>query len=186
MREIGQQVTQATDAQVANIDPYLVLAFERGLIEALGGLHEEDAEARRTSVRIGLEQMRQALRDMLEELPVSETRSPKEIASWLVETLDVPMAQLSELIGVNPRTFQRWVSAAGSASPRIEEARRLRIVARVANHLRHALTSEGVIVWFSQPHPELKGRRPSTLLGKPDQAPLLLRLAAYARSAGAT
>ena len=124
MREIGQQVTQATDAQVSNIDPYLVLAFERGLIEALGGLHEEDAEARRASVRIGLEQMRQALRDMLEELPVSETRSPKEIASWLVETLDVPMAQLSELIGVNPRTFQRWVSAAESASPRIEEARR--------------------------------------------------------------
>lgn len=186
VRELARQVKQADDEDISTIDPYLVLAFERGLIEALDGLHEDDSDNRRTAVRIGLEQMRQALRDMLEEMPVSGSRPPKEVAAWLTSQLDVPKAQLSELIGVDPRTFGRWASGAESASPRMEEARRLRIVARVANHLRHALTSEGVIAWFYQPHPELKGRKPYTLLGKPDQAPLLLRLATSARTSGGT
>jgi uncharacterized protein (DUF2384 family) len=126
--------------------------------------------------------MRQVFRDIAEGGPLYEDRSAKEIARWLAAVLETSQASLAELLGVSTRTFQRWLSEENTAGPEGEDARRVRVVARIANHLRHALTGPGVVRWFGLPHPQLDGLRPLDLLDDPSAADRLATLAASTRS----
>lgn len=135
---------------------------------------------------MAIEHIRQTMRDMVEGRPVSEDRPAKLVARWLAATIEAPQTALADLVGTSARTWQRWVSPTDSAAPVGEEARRIRVVARVTVHLRHVLTGPGVIAWFNIPRKELGGLAPSDLLKQAEAAVQLERLASRARSMTAT
>lgn len=162
-------------------DPYLVIQLQRAALGAERALAYDEPQ-RRNELRVRLEQMRQVFRDAAAAEPVSDQRSPKEIAQWLEETVRVPQQRLADLLGVDRRTYQRWVSPGASSQPSGADEHRLRVVARLVNHLRHALTPIGVIGWFERERLELDGRAPRDLLNEPDALPRLEALARGTRS----
>jgi hypothetical protein len=164
-------------------DPYLLVALQKALIAALRTLDNPDPALARRDLRIRLEQVRQVYRDLADARPIYEDRPAGELVRWLASVVDVPQARLAELFGVSPRTFQRWLSETDPSEPVDEDARRIRVVANLVGHLRHALTGQGVIAWFERGHPLIDGRSPRELLDQPDALPQLMRLAASTRSA---
>jgi hypothetical protein len=184
IERLVRDVADLPGAEVAQTDPYLLLALQRGLLAASAALSRGPRE-QRAGLRIALEQIRQALRDVSDAHPVADDRSAKEVARWLAATLSVPQAVLADLLGTTPRTFQRWISPADPTRPQGEEEWRLRIIAQLAAQLRHALTGPGVVAWLQRPRPELKGRPPISLLEDPDATRRLLTLASRARTSAA-
>lgn len=182
LEQLADDVSALTSEAPGGVDPYLLLSVQSALIGALRALDSPDAAAARRELRTRLEQMRHVFRDIAEGGPLYEDRSAREIARWLAAALDASQASLAELLGVSARTFQRWISEVGSGGPQGEDARRVRVVARIANHLRHALTGPGVVRWFARPHPRLGGGRPLDVLDDPQAADLLTTLAAGTRS----
>jgi hypothetical protein len=182
---LGDRLEAIADAELLAVDPYFILAIQSGTIQALRALDLDDPAQERRGVRIGLERVRQALRDVSDEGASAEDRPPKLVVRWLVETLDAPYPRVAELLQTSPRTLQRWLSQ-GSTQPRGEDAARVRVVAKVTNQLRHVLTGEGVLRWFESPRADLSGRTPAELLADLDEAPHLIRLAASARVSVAT
>lgn len=180
--ELADALVDLPEGTPLRVDPYFLLAAQRALIGSLRALDSTDAAFIRRQMRIRLEQLRQVYRDLAEGEVVYEERPPKEVAQWLAGVLEVAQARLAELVGVSPRTFQRWVSETDRVSPEGEDARRLRIIAAATNHLRHVLTGPGVVRWFEEPSPGLEGRSPLELLKDPAQAPRISTLAASARS----
>jgi uncharacterized protein (DUF2384 family) len=168
------------------VDPYLVAALLRGAIGSLRALSVDDPQTRRSTLRVSLEQARQALRDIEEGTPTRVSVPVKEVVRWLDSVVEASQRTLARLLNTSPRTYQRWVSANDRAEPRDQDATRVRMVAAVVNHLRHAMTSRGAVDWFFRPHPELKGERPFALLDKAENLPTLTLLASSARSSGAT
>lgn len=175
-----------SSAVPADMDPYTFAAMQQGAANILLALDERNETVSRRRIRLALEQLRQALRDYHEDQPVAPERDPREIARWLVDTLEVPRSALAEVIGVSLRTYQRWISDSAGVKPKADEETRLRAVARIANHLRHGLSGAGVVSWFFRPFPELEGRRPADFLSQPDRMPELLRLASRSRSFNAS
>jgi putative toxin-antitoxin system antitoxin component (TIGR02293 family) len=180
--ELADELVDLPEGTPLRVDPYFLLAAQRALIGSLRALDSDDPAYARRQMRVRLEQLRQVYRDLAEGEVVYGERPPKEVAQWLVTVLEVAQARLAELVGVSPRTFQRWVSETDRVSPEGEDARRLRIIAAAANHLRHVLTGPGVVGWFEQPSQALDGRRPIDLLADPIEAPRISTLAASARS----
>jgi uncharacterized protein (DUF2384 family) len=180
--ELADQLIGLPEDAALRVDPYFLVSAQRALLGALRALDSDDLALARRQLRIRLEQLRQVYRDIAEGEMVYEERPVKQVAAWLAEVLDVSQARLAELSGVSPRTFQRWVSESDPVGPDGEEARRLRVIARAANHLRHVLTGPGVVRWFEQPNPQIDGRRPLDLLAGADAAAQLSTLAASARS----
>ncbi len=183
---LTRQILGVKQSDLAKMDPYLWMALQTGALTAAEGLLRDDSAQGRHEVRVGLEQSRQALRDLFEEGPVSEDRPAKEVVQWLAQVLYVPQPTLAELLGTEVRTLQRWLSLSESAAPQGDRATRVRVVARITNHLRHALTGPGVVLWFSRPRRELDNRAPVDLLDEYDAIPELITLAAQARSTSAT
>lgn len=184
VNDLASAMTELSEDDVVHIDPYLFSSLQQGIIRALRALGLSQRDQKR-QLRVALEQIRQALRDIDEGVPVGDDRDAKDVARWLVSVVDVPQATLAELLGVDPRTLQRWISPTDDARPRSEQAIRLRIIARVVNHLRHILTGPGVIRWFMTPHPALKKRKPLEFVDRPDALRQLTRMATSARSSGA-
>jgi uncharacterized protein (DUF2384 family) len=113
---------------------------------------------------------------------IGEDRPAAEVARWLEATLvSVPQPRKAGLLGVGARTYQRWVSDRESTTPGAEEERRLRVVARIVNQLRHSLTGPGVIDWFEHPRADLGGVRPIDVLDDSDRLESLLAAAAASR-----
>jgi hypothetical protein len=186
IQELGDRADQMLSVNVGAVDPYLLLAFQRGLIGSLRALDLLDESQRRRQLRVSIERMRQALRNFVEEVSVGEAESAKEIARWLMEVLDVPVARIAELLDVSPRTYQRWLSPSATTTPHGDDALKLRVAARIANHLRHVFTGPGVVRWFDRPHPQLKGEAPILLLRHSERLNELVNLAAASRSSAAT
>jgi uncharacterized protein (DUF2384 family) len=186
IQELGDRADQMSSTDVGAVDPYLLVSFQRGLIGSLRALHLPDESQRRRQLRVSIERMRQALRDFVEEVPVGEAESAKEIARWLMEVLDVPVARIAELLNVSPRTYQRWLSPSAATTPHGDDALKLRVAARIANHLRHVFTGPGVVRWFDRPHPQLEGEAPILLLRHSERLNELVNLAAASRSSAAT
>jgi len=182
---LADELTLLPETAELRVDPYLLVAAQRAMILSLRALDSDDESWARAQIRVRLEQMRQVYRDLAEGKSTYEDRSAKEIASWLAEVLDVSQARLAELLGVSARTFQRWVSDSDVVGPEGDDARRVRVVAKIVNHVRHVLTGPGVVRWFEVPHPDLDGRRPFELLDDPDAAVRLATVAASARSSTA-
>jgi len=179
VKELGNRLHAA--------DPNLGLAAVDPTVRAelLGSAllcHEALDRGSRRDLRVCLEQVRHLLRDIVEERDVQADRDPRAIARWLVDTVAVPQPQIATVLGVAPRTLQRWVSASGTSAPSGEELARLSMVAAAVAHLRHSFTGPGALRWFDRPHPALDGHAPLELLDDPANYPMLRSLAARARS----
>ena len=159
-------------------DPYLALLVHRAVLDARAAADD----GARDALRIALERLSHALAALSEAEAVGDARSPKELARWLADGLEVPQRDLAALLGVDLRRFQRWISVRERTQPEGEEARRVRAVARIAAQLRHAFTPAGVLAWFDWPRPELGGDTPRTLLGDPVRLPELVLAAGATRS----
>ena len=183
---IAETLAASSDVEFDDVDPYLSNAFQRGLTVSLLGLKLESRRERRL-LRLGIEQMRQAVRDVLEGQAIRDEVPLKERVRWLADVLHVPQADLAELLRTNQRQVQRWLSPSDPAEPKHDDAWRVDLVTRVVNHLRHVLTPQGVFYWFDSPHPDLKGESPADLLDDPSEhAAVLIRLASGARSHSAS
>jgi hypothetical protein len=185
VEEFADALVDLPESELDGVDPYLILALQRATLGATRALEAEDPAIQRRQLRLHLEQMRHVFRDLAAGQAVSEERPSKEVARWLASVVDVPQRELADLLGVGNRTFQRWISDAETNAPDGDEARRLRIVARIVNQLRHSLTAAGVIRWFERPREDLGGARPADLLDEPDAISRLLTLAAGVRSSTA-
>lgn len=183
---IATDVMNMSPEEVTAVDPYLLLSLHQGVLLARFALDLNNQVRKRALLRVALEKMRQAARDVVEGIPTNEDQPIKEVARWLVEILDVPQADIADALSVNPRTFQRWISTTDPAEPRDEEALKIRVLARIAQNLRHSFSGPGVLAWLERPHPELKGGPPKTLLSKRQNFEQLVHLAAAARSSAAT
>jgi DNA-binding transcriptional regulator YiaG len=172
------------DAEATGQDPYLLIEIEKAQLRALRALDQDVPLAERRAIRLAIESMRALFTRMAEQAPVSEERPAKEIAQWLAVRLDVPQREIAQLLGVNPRTFSRWVSEQEPHAPSGDDARRLRVVAQLAAQLRFALTGPGVISWLKRPNASL-GAPPVHVLDDPGAAGRLLQLARGARVSGA-
>src|SRR5215218_4761803 len=159
-------------------DPYLALLVHRAVLDAQAAVED----AARDALRIALERLSHALAALGEAEEVGDARTPKELARWLADAIEVPQRDVAALLGVDLRRFQRWISARERTQPEGEEARRLRALARLVAQLRHAFTPAGVLAWFDWPRPELGGATPRELLGDPVRLPDLVLAAGSMRS----
>lgn len=152
------------------LPPYLddgALAEIRGiLIGALRKVREEDNRQPLDVLDdflVRAESIRHILRDSLDdELPVDENDANAvltQIVTWLP---GVRKKEIPELIGVDPRTMQRW------AKEGVRTPRRLFLVAKLANLLKDAWTPEGVVAWFRRPRHDLDGKTPLEVLDDPN------------------
>lgn len=182
VREIAAAVDQTNLPHWEAIDPHHALIVLRSAVSAQRAIEEPESPAARDQLRIALEGMRQSLASIAEREPVGDERSPKEIVQWLADRTEVPQARIAELLGVSARQLQRWVSPGESAQPEADDARKVRLVARLVNELRFVLTPAGTVEWFGWPRSDLAGRRPADLLDDPMQEPMLALLASSMRS----
>jgi hypothetical protein len=164
------------------IDPYQALLVHRALLEAQEAAGIADDADARNRLRLALTRLADALYLIAESEPTSESRSSKEVARWLVETVDVPQKDVADLLGVDLRKLQRWISESTANQPEGDDARRVRTVAKIVNQLRHVLTAPGVVAWFDWPLPELGGKTPASLLGNVAKTSTLLSAASNMRS----
>ena len=159
-------------------DPYLALLVHRAVLDAQAAVED----GARDALRIALERLSHALAALGEAEDVGDARTPKELARWLAAAVEVPQRDLAELLGVDLRRFQRWISPRERTQPDGEEARRLRALARIVGQLRHAFTAAGVVAWFDWPRPEHGGATPRALLADPVRLPDLVLAAGSMRS----
>ena len=186
IEDLAEQIVGLGVQPLEVVDPVFWTQLQNAALTAVTALQIEDERQQRRRLRVSLEQMRFLFARLAEGQPVSEERSPKEIARWLLATLDVPQQRVAALLGVGGRTFQRWVSASDLTAPGGEDAARLRLLARLTNQLRHSFTGPGVVAWLEEPHPELGGHPPIDLLNAAGQTEELMRLAMASRISIAT
>jgi hypothetical protein len=183
VREVADSVEHLDDDQIRGTDPYLVIAMQRAVLAARNALDDEDERRR---VRLALEQLRHVFRDIAAGQAVSAERSGKDLARWIADTTGAPQQRLADLAGVSKRTWERWVSPTDTTELSGDDARRLWLIARIIDQLRHALGATGTVTWFLRPRRALDGRAPADLLDDPDATQRLIALAAGVRSSGAT
>jgi hypothetical protein len=186
VREIAEGLDQTSLRRWEMIDPTHAVIVLHSAVSAQRALEEREAPAARDQLRVALESIRQSLTAIAEREPVSDERSPKQVVQWLAATTEVPQAGLAELLGVSARQFQRWLSPIETAQPEGEDARKVRLVARIVNQLRFVLTPAATVEWFTWPRSDLDSQRPLDLLDDPAEEPTLTMLASAMRSTLAT
>lgn len=161
-------------------DPYLTTMLFAAAFRAEKALRHDNVEQQRRDVRVALEQFRQALRDILNNRPVSADMPVREVLKSTSLMLTIPQKEFADLLGVSVRQLQRWLAAEGP-TPAGDDESRIRIVGQLVNQLRHAFTGPGVIAWFRSRHPILKVK-PEKWLGEPLRYPDLLAAATGSRA----
>jgi hypothetical protein len=177
VEDLGRSLQADAPLRLA-VDPYLSTTLFAGALQAVSALRDRDQTARRLGLRVALEQVRQALRDIEDAAPVAADQPIGLVLARLVEVLRVAQPQLAGLLGISTRQLQRWLAG---GEPSGDDEARVRVVAQVANQLRHVFTGPGVLRWFERPHPRL-GRPPAELLDDPLQYPQLRELATATRA----
>ncbi len=106
---------------------------------------------------VSAEAMRHILRDALDrpELDIDKRSLILGLLEWLP---GISHKDLAELLGISDRTLSRWLKYTGDPN------RRLKLVVRLVNNLRHAWTPEGVVAWFHRLRQDLDGLAPIDVL----------------------
>src|SRR5581483_7728912 len=156
VRELAAGIDQTNLRRWEAIDPHHAVIVLHSAVSAQRAVEDPDSPRARDQLRIALESIRQSLAAIAEREPVSDERTPKEIVRWLAGRTEVSQERLAGLIGVSSRQLQRWLSDAETAAPDGEEARRVRLLARVVNQLRFVLTPAGSVAWFDWPRRDLE------------------------------
>jgi hypothetical protein len=182
VEDVTQAIGEAADHELASINPWVWIAVQRAALHAQGALREPNAARRRRALRLALEQLRFLFARLADRQPVGEDRPIGDVARWLEGTLaSTSQQRKADLLGVGLRTYQRWLSERDPTTPNADDERRLRLVARIVNQLRHSLTGPGVVDWFEHPRADLGGVRPLDALRAPDRLEPLLAAAAASR-----
>lgn len=161
-------------------DPYLTTTLWAAAFRAEKALRHDNSDQQRRDVRIALEQVRHALRDIVENRPFDEGSSVHDVLTRVAKSIGAPQKSLAELFDVSVRQLQRWLAEDGSR-PSAEDEARIRVVGRVVNQLRHTFTGPGVVAWFERQHPSL-GERPVDMLKDPVNYPRVLSAATASRA----
>jgi transcriptional regulator with XRE-family HTH domain len=181
VEDIADAIAAGDSEEVATVNPWLWIRLQSAALRAQASLREDDPQRRR-QLRVALEQMRFLFARIADREPIGEDRPAAEVAGWLDGKLaSVSQPKKADLLGVSPRTYQRWISDREAATPSGEDERRLRVVARIVNQLRHSLTGPGVVDWFDHPRADLDGATPTEILDDQDKLELLLAAAAASR-----
>jgi hypothetical protein len=181
VEDVADAMSEGDEQELAVVNPWLWIRVQRAALRAQASLREDDPRRRR-QLRLALEQMRFLFARIAEREPIGEDQPAKEVARWLEATLpSISQHRKADLLRVGVRTYQRWISDRETSTPTGEDERRLRVVARIVNQLRHSLTGPGVIEWFDYPRADLDGASPAHVLDDPDQLELLLAAAAASR-----
>jgi hypothetical protein len=179
--EVADAIAAGDDSALAVVNPWLWIRVQGAALRAQAALREDDPQRRRR-LRLALEQIRFLFARIAEREPIGEEQPASDVARWLDVTLpSVAQPRKAELLGVGLRTYQRWVSEREATAPNSEDERRLRVVARIVNQLRHSLTAPGVVEWFEHPRADLDGAAPTAVLDDPDRLESLLAAAAASR-----
>ena len=181
VEDVADAISEGDEQELAVVNPWLWIRVQGATLRAQASLREDDPQRRR-QLRLALEQMRFLLARIAEREPIGEDQPANEVARWLEATLpSVSQHRKADLLRVGVRTYQRWISDRGTSTPAGDDERRLRVVARMVNQLRHSLTGPGVIEWFDHPRADLEGASPAEILDDPDRLELLLAAAAASR-----
>lgn len=132
---------------------------------------------RMSDAMLAMEAVRHVFRDAADE----QRPGPATCTSTLTADLErwlpsISTAQLAELLGVTPKTLQRWRMAEEPVSND-----RLLLVHRLTAILARSWTPAGVLAWFDRGRDALGGLAPRTLLDDPTQQGALLELALSGR-----
>ena len=182
VRELAAGVDQTHLRRWEAVDPHHAVIVLHSALSAQRALEDPESPAARDQLRVALESIRQSLAAIAEREPVGDERTPKEVVQWLADRSEVSQSKLADLLGVSARQLQRWLSAGEPAQPEGEDARKVRLVARVVNQLRFVLTPAGTVDWFSWSRSDLDERCPLDLLDDPAQEPTLAMVAGAMRS----
>lgn len=179
--DVCDAIAAGDDGDLATVNPWVWIRVQGAALRAQSALRLEDP-ARRRALRLALEQMRFLFARLAERAPIGEDVPVGDVARWLDETLgSVSQSRKAGLLGVGVRTYQRWVAGRGATTPTGDDERRLRVVARIVNQLRHSLTGPGVVDWFAHPRADLDGATPADVLDDPERLEALLGAAAASR-----
>jgi hypothetical protein len=181
VEDVALAISEGDEHELAVVNPWLWIRVQGAALRAQAALRDEDPQRRRR-LRLALEQMRFLFARIAEREPIGEDQPAVEVARWLELTLpSVSQQQKADLLRVGVRTYQRWISDRETTTPSGEDERRLRIVARLVNQLRHSLTGPGVIEWFEHPRADLGGASPGDIVDDADRLEPLLAAAAASR-----
>jgi uncharacterized protein (DUF2384 family) len=181
VEDAADAIAAGDSDEIAVVNPWVWIRLQGAALRAQAALREEDPQ-RRSHLRLALEQMRFLFARIAEREPIGEDRPASEVARWLELTLpSITQSRKAALLGISARTYQRWVSDRETTTPTGEDERRLRVVARIVNQLRHSLTGPGVIDWFEHPRADLDDASPMEVLNDPERLELLLAAAAASR-----
>ena len=181
VEDLADAISEGDELELASVNPWVWIRVQRAALRAQAAIREEDPRRRR-QLRQALEQLRFLFARIAEREPIGEERPANEVARWLEATLpSVSQQRKAELLRVGLRTYQRWISEREPTAPASEDERRLRVVARLVNQLRHSLTGPGVIEWFEHPRADLDGASPADVLHDPQRLEQLLAAAAASR-----
>ena len=181
VQDLADAIAGGDEHDLAMVNPWVWIRVQGAALRAQGALREDDPQRRR-DLRLALEQLRFLFARLAEREPIGEDRPAADVARWLEATLaSVPQQRKADLLGVGLRTYQRWISERAATTPAGQDERRLRIVARLVNQLRHSLTGPGVIDWFDRPRADLGGATPAEVVDDPDRLEALLGAAAASR-----
>jgi hypothetical protein len=181
VEDLADAIAGGDDAQLALVNPWLWIKLQSAALRAQAAIRARDPQRRR-QLRLALEQLRFLFARIADREPIGEDRAAHEVASWLDHKLaSVSQPRKADLLHVSPRTYQRWISDRERTHPNGEDERRLRIVARIVNQLRHSLTGPGVVEWFDHPRADLEGATPAEVLDDPEKLELLIAAAAASR-----
>jgi hypothetical protein len=181
VEDVADTIAAGHEHEFAVVNPWLWIRVQGAALRAQAALREDDPRRRR-QLRLALEQMRFLFARIAEREPIGEDRPANDVARWLETTLhSVSQQRKAELLHVGLRTYQRWVSDRETTTPSGEDERRLRVVARIVNQLRHSLTGPGVVEWFERSRADLEGASPAETLDDPEWLERLLAAAAASR-----
>jgi uncharacterized protein (DUF2384 family) len=181
VEDLTDAISEGDEHELAVVNPWLWIRVQGAALRAQASLREDDPRRRR-QLRLALEQMRFLFARLAEREPIGEDQPAGEVARWLETTLpSVSQQQKADLLRVGVRTYQRWISDRETTTPTGEDERRLRVVARIVNQLRHSLTGPGVIEWFEHPRADLDDASPVDVLDDSDRLEPLLAAAAASR-----
>lgn len=181
--EIGRRLKELQPTiEALNFDVEQTAEMYSAILDVDRAVHGEESDLDRfEEILLGIERVRQVVRDALDEFIGGRRPDRRELVQRITDHLPgISQQELAELAGVTPRTLRRWATSGGSPSDR------LLLVAKLVQILHHAWSPKGVHAWFGRPRPRLEGRRPLELLDDPGAERVLLAEARGSRNQYAT